>query len=219
MLYHRHKSEWQVELKKKEEIITSLQKMCQRSLMEKKKTIVDVDKENKPPNILEPKIGFGDFLRKKNPSNPMSINFQKPFESTNRDTLVIASSRLLGQSISDTDTINRPSTAAGPRKTRESEYLSNMLKSNKALGADFCEMFKKKKANANIIMSGSRSPTSYEYPTSILDSRMRLNSSYGERRSEIEHILLNLLEEHKEVKNSDNKLCNKVEFIERAIKG
>lgn len=226
MLYHRHKAEWQREIKKKDEVIASLQKMCQRSLMEKKKVAAAVenakteDKENKPPNQTESQYNIGDFLRKKSPSNPLSINFQKLAPKIQNDIPVILSSRFLGQSIGESVTVERPSTAAGPKHRRESEFLADMLKKNKALGVDLGEMFKKKKTNFDLLRSGARSPTSYDYPSRIFDTReKRLDSSNGGKKSEIENILINLLEEHREVRHTDNKLSNKVAFIEKAIKG
>lgn len=193
--------------------------MCQRSFLEKAVYANAEDKENRPPNISDYRFDIGHCFKKKPQTSHASIDPQKPISVIQRGSPPLASTRVLGQSIPEVETIQRPFTAAGPKKKKESEYLSNLLKKNRTLGVDLCEIFKKKKANANLMVSGTRSPTSYEYPGSIFDTKIRSRSSFGDRRTEIEGILLKLLEEHREDRGSESKLFNKVAFIERAIKG
>lgn len=194
--------------------------MCQRSLVDKKIVSTEADKENIGPNRKHESSSVGDVFKKKTPSNPININFQKDLGIIKREIPVcIASSRILCQTSYENKPHERPSTAAGPKLKKDSEFISSLMKNNKKLGADLTEMFKKKKThNLTSALSGAKSPP-LNYPsTLILEKCLNSAKPKSDKKSEIENILLRLLEEHKTTASSESKIFNKLAFIEKAIK-
>lgn len=200
---------------------------------------VESNKEN-ITCILNPQyqnVRLEDFLRKKGPSNPLSAKqdtnpnrFEAP-QGTSSTKVLLPSNIEFNNKLKTAVLSQRPATSSG-YPSEEGNTAKPKFKSNSIFGENLSEMFRKKK-NASSVMALDKKPPGnltkqlsintpkFDYPLSILkpESPHHLGRPQSvEKRTEIEGILLKLLEEHKETKSGGNNFLNKLNFIERAIK-
>jgi hypothetical protein len=204
---------------------------------------VESNKENISTysNLQMQNVRLEDFLRKKSPSNPNTTKTNaKPLRPQSSNG-ISSSKVLLPSKIEFSDKLStaclsqRPGTSYSTTTTEENVGSKAKFKSNSIFGENLSEMFKKKKNEASVIVfekkpSGSLTKQlsiqthKFDYPTNILNPESpKFGASIAmsrsvEKRSEIENILLKLLEEHKETKPVTDTFLNKLNFIEKAIK-
>lgn len=185
-------------------------------------------------------VRLEDFLRKKSPSNPVN---GKPASAAAKQegNFGTASARVLVPAQIEfnhklvTSTMGqRPATSAGYSRA-EAEVSKSRFKTQSIFGDNLSEMFRKKKNASSVLAKEKQSIGSiskqlsintpkFDFPASVLRPESPVGgegvrtSKSVEKRTEIEGILLRLLEEHKETSPAQDNFLNKLNFIERAIK-
>lgn len=227
-------------LKKNDAPVKDLSKS--RTVVHSQRISVESNKENLMglSNNQPQNLKLEDFLRKKSPSNPVT-NKNQPKPVKPEQNKASSSARVLMPSHIEfnnklvTTTMNqRPATSAGYPK-ESSEGAKGSYKTQAVCAENLSEMFRKKK-NASSVLAGDKkaicrlsnqltiATPKFDFPLPLekkespnnIDRQPSARSI--EKKSEIEHILLDLLEEHKETNSESHNLLNKLNFIDRAIK-
>lgn len=226
---------------KKEEVQTKVQ-ITSKTPAHSQRISVESNKENIAGmgNCSQPQVKLEDFLRKKSPSNPVSskVDSRLPLSEAidhGSSTKVLRPSNIEFSNKLATSLSQRQASSGG-YPTDENLSSKQKFKSASIFGENLTEMFRKKKNASSIMVMEKKIGNNltkqlsiktprYDNPVAIFKSESPHHLVGGvkagksvEKRSEIENILIKLLEEHKESNPAEDNFLNKLHFIEKAIK-